>query len=172
LRCECRLVNSDLELDARTLSILPRKHHLTELIVRDCHERVHHSGARATLAQLRLKYWVSKGRQEVKRVLSKCVTCKKLKGKPNSSPPAAALPEFRVRDAPPFSRGVTNRKPTHLSRPVQKLYPLKIKSKGEGLPPANSSVQKSRADENPTRTVPRRNAALDSQWKSRLMLDS
>lgn len=104
LRCEGRLVNSDLEFDARRPFILPRKHHLTELIVRDCHERVHHSGVRATLAQLRSKYWVPKGRQEVKRVLSECVTCKKLKGKPYSSPPIAALPEFRVREAPPFSR--------------------------------------------------------------------
>ena len=96
LRCEGRLVNSDLEFDARRPFILPRKHHLTELIVQDCHERVHHSGVRATLAQLRSKYWVPKGRQEVKRVLSECVTCKKLKGKPYSSPPTAALPEFTV----------------------------------------------------------------------------
>ena len=104
LRCKGRLVNSDLEFDARRPFILPRKHHLTELIVRDCHERVHRSGLRATLAQLRSKYWVPKGRQEVKRVLSECATCKKLKGKPYSSPPTSALPEFRVREAPPFSR--------------------------------------------------------------------
>lgn len=32
-----------------------------------------------------------------------CVTCKKLKGKPYSSPPTDTLPEFRVRGAPPFS---------------------------------------------------------------------
>ena len=64
-------------------------------------------------------------------------------------------------------RVVTKGKPTHLSRPVQKLYPLEIKSQGEG--DARRSV---RAVENSTRTVPRRNAALDSRWKSRLMLDS
>ena len=50
------------------------------------------------------KYWVPKGRQEVKRVLNECVTCRKLKGKSYGSPPTAALPEFRVREAPPFSR--------------------------------------------------------------------
>ena len=55
----------------------------------------------------------------------------------------------------------------NLSRPVQKLYPLEIKSQGEG--DAERSVQ---AVENCTRTVPRRNAAPDSQWKSHLMLDS
>lgn len=74
LRCEGTLVNSDLDLDARRPFILPRRHHLTKLIIRKSHEGVHHSGVRATLAQLRSKYWVPKGRQEVKRVLSKCVT--------------------------------------------------------------------------------------------------
>lgn len=43
-----------------------------------------------------------KGRQVVKGVV--CVTCKKVKGKPYNSPPTAAMPEFRVRQAPPFAR--------------------------------------------------------------------
>ena len=65
-----RLVNSDLDFDARRPIILPKKHHLTKLIIQDCHESVHHSGARATLAQLRSKYWVPKGRKVVKGVVS------------------------------------------------------------------------------------------------------
>ena len=104
LRCEGRLVNSDLDLEARRPFILPRRHHLTKLIIRDSHERLHLSGVRATLAKLHSKYWVPKGRQEVTGVLNECVTCRKLKGKSYSSPPTTALPEFRVREAPPFSR--------------------------------------------------------------------
>ena len=104
MRCEGRLVNSDLDLEARRPFILPRRHHLTKLIIRDSHERLHLSGVRATLAKLHSKYWVPKGRQEVKGVLNECVTCRKLKGKSYSSPPTTALPEFRVREAPPFSR--------------------------------------------------------------------
>ena len=69
-------------------------------------------------------------------------------------------------------RVVTKGKPTHLSRPIQKLYPLEVRSKGEGISHADSSVREAQAAGNPTRTVPRRNAALDSRWKSRLMLDS
>ena len=53
MRCVGRLVNSDLDFDARRPIILPRKHHLTKLIIQYCHESVHHSGVRATLAQLR-----------------------------------------------------------------------------------------------------------------------
>ena len=45
-------------------------------------------------------------------------------------------------------------------QPVQKFYPLEIRSKGEGLSNVDNSV---RAVENPTRTVRLRNAALDSR---------
>ena len=45
-----------------------------------------------------------KGRQVVKKVLGECVTCKKLTGRRYSAPPTSALPEFRVREAPPFSK--------------------------------------------------------------------
>ncbi len=104
LRCVGRLVHSDLELNARRPVILPRQHRLTRLIIEECHKRVQHSGVRATLAELRSKYWVPKGRQVVKKVLGECVVCKKLVGKPCNAPPTAALPDFRVREAPPFSR--------------------------------------------------------------------
>ena len=66
-------------------------------------------------------------------------------------------------------RVTTKERPVHLSRPVQKLYPLEFRSEGEGTP-TNSVCKRSR--ETPTRNVPRRNAALDARWKSQLMLDS
>ena len=104
LRCEGRLVNSDLESEARKPVILPRKHKFTRLVVEECHQRVHHSGVRATLAELRSRFWVPRGRQVVKGILGECVTCRKLTGKPYNAPPTAALPDFRVKEAPPFSR--------------------------------------------------------------------
>ena len=36
--------------------------------------------------------------------MGECVTCRKLTGKPYSAPTTAVLPDFRVREAPPFSR--------------------------------------------------------------------
>ena len=59
---------------------------------------------RATLAELRSRFWVPRGRQIVKRILGECVTCRKLTGKPCSAPPTAVLLDFRVREAPPFWR--------------------------------------------------------------------
>lgn len=59
---------------------------------------------RATLAEVRTKFWVPKGRQYVKKLLNKCTTCKKLTGEPYKTPEAAALPQFRVRQAPPLDK--------------------------------------------------------------------
>ena len=104
LRCVGRLINSDLEVNVRRPIILPRDHAYTTLVIRDCHERVLHSGMRATLADMHSRYWVPKGRQCVKKVLSKCVTCKKQEGRAFSAPLTAALPEFRVKQVPAFSK--------------------------------------------------------------------
>ena len=69
---EGRLVNSDLESEARRPVILPRQHRFTRLVIEECHQGVHHSGVRATFAELRSRYWVPRGRQVVKRILSVC----------------------------------------------------------------------------------------------------
>ena len=104
LRCTGRLKNSDLEVEAQQPIILPKEHKLTKLMIEWCHSRVHHGGVRSTLGELRSRFWVPKGRQVVKKVISECVTCKREQGKPYQAPPAAALPEFRVKQAPPFSK--------------------------------------------------------------------
>ena len=102
LKCRGRLEHADLEPGARYPIILPRDHRLTILIVLDCHCRVLHDGFKSTLAELRSKFWITKG--YVKKLVNKCVTCKKLQGKHFDAPTTAPLPEFRVSEAAPFSR--------------------------------------------------------------------
>ena len=63
-----------------------------------------HSGLRATLAELRSRYWVPKGRQMVKKIIHGCLVCKRLLSKAYGNPPAADLPEFRVKQSVPFSQ--------------------------------------------------------------------
>ena len=87
LRCKGRVQNSSLPYDAKFPVLLPRKHHLTKLVILDCHEAVEHNGIRETPTQVRSHYWIIKGRQEVKQLLLKCVKCRKLTGKPCSAPP-------------------------------------------------------------------------------------
>ena len=72
-------------------------------MILDCHEKVFHNKVNETLAQLRSKYWVVKGRQAVKEVVGMCVICKKLEGKCYSTSPAPPLRSFRVSEDLGFS---------------------------------------------------------------------
>ena len=65
-------------------------------------------------------------------------------------------------------RVITNGKPVHLSRPVQKLYPLEIRREGE----SKVSIPVHEDKYQTVRRLPRRSAALDAAWKSKAMLDS
>ena len=102
MHCTGRLGKSELDVEAREPIVLPKGHKFTELIIKQCHDRVMHSGVRSTLAQLRSRYWVPKGRQEVKRVVGACLLCKRWSSKACSKPQVAALPAFRVSRAAPF----------------------------------------------------------------------
>ncbi|XP_046856548.1 uncharacterized protein LOC124449638 [Xenia sp. Carnegie-2017] len=53
LKCQGRLAESDLEEQTKFPILLPKEGRLTELIVVHCHKKVHHSGIRATLAEIR-----------------------------------------------------------------------------------------------------------------------
>ena len=98
-----RLEHSDLGEETKRPIILPRDHRFTKLMILDSHERVHHCKVKGTLAQLRSRFWVTKGRQIVKKEINGCFLCRKLEGKPYSLPPTAPLPDFRVTQALPFS---------------------------------------------------------------------
>ena len=62
-----------------------------------------HGGVRETLAELRRKDWVCKGRQLIKKQLRWCVTCRRYQGKPFPAPTEADLPEHRVQLTRPFN---------------------------------------------------------------------
>eukprot|EP00794_Sanderia_malayensis_P004267 gene4267-biopygen3471 len=103
LICKGRLGNSELEAPSMYPIILPRNDEFTKLIVLDCHKKVGHLGVKSTLAELRSRFWIPKGRQYVKRLLSQCLQCIRDRGKPYNKPPEASLPAFRVKDVPPFT---------------------------------------------------------------------
>ena len=104
IRCKGRLEYSEMVHETKEPIILPKEHRLTILQIQECHHRVLHNGVRSTLVEFCSRFWVPKGRQLVKRVISRCVLCKKIEGRPSTQPPTASLPEFRVRPAPPFSK--------------------------------------------------------------------
>ena len=84
--------------------MLPKNHKFLELVILDCHERVHHCKERATLAELRVRFWITKGRHYIKRFINSCFICERLEGKPFNATPVAPLPDCRVTEASPFNR--------------------------------------------------------------------
>ena len=55
-----------------------------------------HSGLEATLSNVRMKYWIIRGRQTAKTVLKNCFMCNLVKGKFIVPPKTPGLPSFRV----------------------------------------------------------------------------
>ena len=53
MRCRGRIQNSVLNQEAKTPILLPSKHHDVELIIKDKHNRMLHSGVNATLTAMR-----------------------------------------------------------------------------------------------------------------------
>ena len=52
IRCQGRLLNSNLPSETIHPIVLPPDHHITDLIIQDCHERVMHNVTKETLLQL------------------------------------------------------------------------------------------------------------------------
>ena len=96
LRVGGRLQFSSLPFDARHPIMLPKNHHVTTLIIRECHlEGYHVRGVNGVLAELRVKYWPIDGREAVKRLERNCIVCKKRKRK-LCQQAMAPLPRWRT----------------------------------------------------------------------------
>ena len=60
-------------------------------------------GVKETLTEIQSKYWVVRGRQFVRKIIYKCVTCLKVEGLNYQAVPPSPLREFRVQESPPFA---------------------------------------------------------------------
>ena len=103
VRCEGRIENAAISSESKKPILLPPKHHFTDLIIQENHNTANHIGIKGTLNRIRERYWILHGRQSVKRTLRKCVTCKRLEGKPYPTPKTPQLPAWRTSDEPPFT---------------------------------------------------------------------
>ena len=100
-----RLDRSALEDKEKHPVILPKQGQITQLIVRTCHEDVHHQGRGLTVNRIRAAgYWLlAVGCSRVVRsYISKCVLCRRWRSTLQTQK-MATLPEDRVEPAEPFS---------------------------------------------------------------------
>ena len=102
-RCTGRIQNAPTTYAAKHPVLIPRNHHLANLLVYRAHQNVKHNETRETLTDLRPTFGIVRGRQLVKQLLSKCIICKRMQGKVYSSRRAPPLPDFRVSEVCAFS---------------------------------------------------------------------
>ena len=62
-----------------------------------------HNGMKETLNQIRTKYWIPKCRNQITRVIRKCLLCQKFGGKSFVYPPPPDLPKIRLSKDFPFT---------------------------------------------------------------------
>ena len=72
-------------------------------MVKQAHDLVKHSGINATLTALREQLWILRGRETVKKIIRRCVVCRRYEAKPCKPTHFADLPDNRVSEDPLFS---------------------------------------------------------------------
>ncbi|XP_063044225.1 uncharacterized protein LOC134438561 [Engraulis encrasicolus] len=103
LRVGGRLKRAAMPEEAKRPMILPKHLHVSTLILRHIHEQLGHAGRNHVLSQLRKRYWIVNANSAARRVRSKCLVCRRARGK-GGEQKMADLPKERLRaDLPPFS---------------------------------------------------------------------
>ncbi|KFD49212.1 hypothetical protein M514_09934 [Trichuris suis] len=95
IRVRGRLQLTTLSYASKYPVVLPRHHDVVNLLIMQCRERQVHMGIEHTLAILRQKVWILRGRSSVKRVLRECLICKRYQAK-RLQQKMANLPAERV----------------------------------------------------------------------------
>ncbi|GAA6096905.1 uncharacterized protein LOC107751036 [Tachysurus ichikawai] len=98
-----RLNKSAMPVEMKHPILLSKDQHVSHLILRDIHEQVGHGGINQMLSKLRHKYWITNAKYVARKIISKCVICRRYKGK-LSEQKMADLPLERItHDLPPFT---------------------------------------------------------------------
>ena len=98
-----RLKHAPISNEAKHQIILPKHHHVSMLIVRHYHEVFGHSGKEYVLSEIRQKFWITRARALIKRVIRNCVHCRRRVG-PLGKQKMSDLPVDRVTPGkPPFT---------------------------------------------------------------------
>lgn len=101
LRVGGRLTNSDLGFERKHPIILPANCQFVKLQIRYYHLKFLHAGAQFTLSQIREKFWLINGRNQVRKIIRECIICFRVKPV-DIEQLMGSLPEARVIPARPF----------------------------------------------------------------------
>ena len=77
LRVGGRLKRAQLNPDTKHPVVLPKKTHISNLIISHYHQISGHSGVEHTLSLVRQRYWIINGRARVRKVTTECFSCRR-----------------------------------------------------------------------------------------------
>ena len=103
LRVGGRLRRANLSDEVKFPIILPKRSHISKLIIRYFHEKINHQGKGMTLNEIRSNgFWIIDATSSVFIVISSCVKCQKLRGTVQEQK-MSDLPEDRMDCYSPFT---------------------------------------------------------------------
>lgn len=103
LRVGGRIREGVFEVGEKNPLIIPGKHHVATLLIRYYHEQTSHQGRLFTEGAIRTAgYWITGVKRLVSSSINHCVTCRKLRGSPETQK-MADLPADRLSMEPPFT---------------------------------------------------------------------
>jgi len=102
IRVGGRLQMSELAFTQRHPILLPPRHYLTDRIIREVHEKYHHTDIQTTFYIIRQKFWLPDGRNQVQKIIRSCTCCTRFHAG-TIEYKMGNLPPVRVREAKPFT---------------------------------------------------------------------
>jgi hypothetical protein len=101
LRVGGRLQRANLPYFQKHPIVLPSKHHFTYLLIDHHHKWNMHAGPQAVLASIRTNFWIISGRNAVRKITRRCITCFKANPTP-AQQLMGNLPRERLQPNTPF----------------------------------------------------------------------
>lgn len=102
IRVGGRLQLSELPANQRHPAVLPKAHHVTQLMFEHYHKQYLHAGPQNLLNRVRQEYWPLDARNTARRIVHNCSTC--YRANPHTFQPTMGnLPRLRVTPSRPFT---------------------------------------------------------------------
>ncbi|GFU90648.1 integrase catalytic domain-containing protein [Trichonephila clavipes] len=98
-----RLRHANLAYGHKHPIILPKRHILTDLIIRHYHEILLHAGTQLVQSCIQEQYWIIGARDVIRHLIRRCIKCFKVRASITNQM-MSDLPSSRISPAPAFMR--------------------------------------------------------------------
>ena len=88
--------------DETKYPIVLHKNYFVTLLINYYHIKCYHRGVAQTLSEFRRHFWITKGRSFIKKIIDRCILCKKINVRPFQYPGHSDMPITRFEDTFPF----------------------------------------------------------------------